>query len=55
MIVGEGRRGSVEDPDASNLQVVLNLVRNAFVESILPGFLDHAERSEKRKDRREEA
>ncbi len=31
-------QGSVEDPRASNLQVLLNLIRNAFVEAILPGF-----------------
>lgn len=31
-------QGSVEDPEASNLQVLLNLIRNAFVEAILPGF-----------------
>jgi hypothetical protein len=32
--------GEVGDPDASNLQVVLNLVENAFFKAILPGFLD---------------
>ena len=36
--------GSVSDPGASNLQVVLNLVENAFIEAILPGFLDRARR-----------
>lgn len=44
-------RGSVEDPNASNLQVVFNLIRNAFIESILPGFRNHVEGSGKRKDR----
>lgn len=36
-------QGSVEDPRASNLQVLLNLIRNAFVEAILPGFEDRPE------------
>ena len=31
-------RGSAENPDASNWQVVVNLIRNAFVDAILPGF-----------------
>jgi hypothetical protein len=31
-------QGSLEDPEASNLQVLVNLIRNAFVEAILPGF-----------------
>lgn len=31
-------QGSVEDPEASNLQVLVNLLRNAFFEAILPGF-----------------
>ena len=30
--------GPVEDPRASTLQVIVNLVRNAFVKAILPGF-----------------
>jgi hypothetical protein len=30
--------GPLEDPDASTLQVVLNLLRNAFFDAILPGF-----------------
>jgi hypothetical protein len=30
--------GAVENPRASTLQIVLNLVRNAFVEAILPGL-----------------
>lgn len=34
--------GSTSDPRASNLQVVLNLVRNAFFRAILPGFRDRA-------------
>jgi hypothetical protein len=48
-------RGSVEDPNASNLQVVFNLIRNAFIESILPGFRNHAEDSGKRRRRSEQA
>jgi len=34
--------GSVEDPRASNLQVVLGLVENAFFDAILPGFESQA-------------
>ncbi len=34
--------GSVSDPHSSNLQVVLNLIKNAFVKAILPGFRRHA-------------
>jgi hypothetical protein len=30
--------GPVQNPDASTLQAVLNLVRNAFFDAILPGF-----------------
>lgn len=30
--------GSVEDPDASTLQIVARLIRNAFFDAILPGF-----------------
>lgn len=30
--------GSLEDVRASNLQIVFNLIRNAFIEAILPGF-----------------
>ena len=30
--------GPLEDPDASTWQIVANLLRNAFVEAILPGF-----------------
>jgi uncharacterized protein DUF748 len=30
--------GPVEDPKANTFQVVINLVRNAFVKAILPGF-----------------
>jgi hypothetical protein len=51
--------GSVENPRASTLQVVLNLVRNAFVKSILPGFEREAgqkrqtpRKKERRKDDR---
>jgi hypothetical protein len=32
--------GNVGDPRASNLQIVLNLVENAFIKAILPGFLE---------------
>ena len=35
--------GDVSDPNASNLQVVVNLIENAFFKAILPGFLDRAE------------
>ena len=35
--------GPLKDPDISTLQVIGNLLRNAFVEAILPGF--DAERS----------
>lgn len=31
-------QGSVDDPGATNWQVLVNLVRNAFFEAILPGF-----------------
>jgi hypothetical protein len=31
-------QGSAENPDASNGQVLVNLIRNAFIEAILPGF-----------------
>ena len=34
--------GDVSNPDTSNLQVVINLIQNAFVKAILPGFLDRA-------------
>lgn len=30
--------GPVEDPKANTLQVIINLVRNAFIKAILPGF-----------------
>lgn len=30
--------GAVSDPESSNLQVVLNLIENAFFDAILPGF-----------------
>ena len=48
--------GDVSNPDASNLQVVLNLIENAFFKAILPGFLDRTEhggksKQEDRKDR----
>ena len=33
--------GSVENPDASNWQILYNVVRNAFFEAILPGFQRH--------------
>jgi hypothetical protein len=35
--------GDVANPDTSNLQVVVNLVENAFFKAILPGFLERAE------------
>jgi hypothetical protein len=57
--------GDVSDPDASNLQVVVNLVKNAFFKAILPGFLDRAEvgggkatkdeKAEKREEKRHKA
>ncbi|MBI5440312.1 MAG: DUF748 domain-containing protein, partial [Deltaproteobacteria bacterium] len=40
--------GPVEDPDASTLQIVANLVRNAFFQSIVPGFRREAGLREKR-------
>jgi hypothetical protein len=30
--------GAVENPEASTWQVIVNLVRNAFFQAILPGF-----------------
>jgi hypothetical protein len=30
--------GPVEDPKANTFQIIINLVRNAFVKAILPGF-----------------
>ncbi len=36
--------GSVSDPNASNLQVIINLIENAFVKAILPGFRDQAQK-----------
>lgn len=35
--------GPVSDPGSSNLQVVLNLIENAFFDAILPGFREEAE------------
>jgi hypothetical protein len=35
--------GPVSNPGASNLQVVLNLIENAFFDAILPGFREQAE------------
>jgi hypothetical protein len=32
--------GPIENPDASTLQIVGNLVQNAFFQAILPGFRD---------------
>lgn len=32
--------GAVSNPNASNLQVVLNLIENAFFDAILPGVRD---------------
>jgi hypothetical protein len=34
--------GDLSNPDMSNLQVVVNLIENAFFDAILPGFLDRA-------------
>jgi hypothetical protein len=42
--------GDVSDPNASNLQVVVNLIENAFFKAILPGFLDRTERGGKAKE-----
>jgi hypothetical protein len=39
--------GDVSNPDASNLQVVVNLIENAFFKAILPGFLDRTEKGSK--------
>jgi hypothetical protein len=36
--------GPVSSPEASNLQVVLKLIENAFFDAILPGFREEAER-----------
>ena len=41
--------GDVSDPNASNLQVVVNLIENAFFKAILPGFLDRTEKGWKPK------
>jgi hypothetical protein len=30
--------GSFDNPNTSTMQVILNLIRNAFIQSILPGF-----------------
>jgi hypothetical protein len=30
--------GKLENPNASTWEVLVNLVRNAFIEAILPGF-----------------
>jgi hypothetical protein len=30
--------GPLEDPKANTFQIIINLVRNAFVKAILPGF-----------------
>ena len=35
--------GPVQDPDASTWQIIANLLRNAFIEAILPGFAREAE------------
>lgn len=35
--------GPISNPDASNFQVVLNLIENAFFDAILPGFREEAE------------
>jgi hypothetical protein len=52
--------GDVSNPDTSNLQVVVNLVENAFFKAILPGFLERSEKgwkpkaTEERKEKKEE-
>lgn len=40
--------GRVTDPQASNLQVVLGLIRNGFFDAILPGFLEQVRGGSKR-------
>lgn len=40
--------GRVTDPQASNLQVILGLLRNGFFDAILPGFLEQARGGAKR-------
>jgi hypothetical protein len=46
--------GDVSNPNASNLQVVVNLIENAFFKAILPGFLDRTEKGGRPKAEREE-
>lgn len=36
--------GPLEDPETSTWQAIVNLLRNAFVEAILPGFDGQARR-----------
>jgi hypothetical protein len=43
--------GPVEDPKASTLQVIINLVKNAFVKAILPGFEGSARTARADRDR----
>jgi hypothetical protein len=38
-------KGPVQNPQSSTLQIVLNLVRNAFFDAILPGFQRESRRS----------
>jgi hypothetical protein len=46
--------GPLSNPDASNLQVVLNLIENAFFEAILPGFREREESRGREEGRSEE-
>jgi len=39
--------GPVESPKASTWQTVINLIKNAFIKSILPGFEREATRNKK--------
>jgi hypothetical protein len=43
--------GPLEDPKANTLQVIINLVRNAFVKAILPGFERSARAARSGRDR----
>ena len=43
--------GPLENPRASTLQVIINLVRNAFVKAILPGFEGSARSTRFARDR----
>ncbi len=39
--------GPIEKPETSTLQIIFNLIRNAFIKAILPGFEEEVSRSEK--------